>query len=421
VSKYVGIDFGTTNSAVAVAEGTSAPRLLPFPTPDGSVADTWRSVLFMEPGDGRGPDVSAGALAIGRYMESGGDGRFIQSAKSHLASRLFSKTSILGRNYGLEDLISTFFMQMREAVDFDLGHTAVVGRPVRYWGAQSEEDDQRAVTRMRAGLASAGFTEVVLEHEPTAAAAKYGAGLTSEELVLIADFGGGTSDFCLLRIEPGKPVSEILATGGVGIGGDTFDGCIIDSVVAPLLGKGTSYSDIFGGSAEVPRSLFSNLRRWHHLAFLKSKKTMALLRRVQSGAEFPDRIESFIHIVENDLGLPLHQAVESSKVTLSSEDETLLDFQDSPISIRDSIPRGRFEEWIEADLDRVDAIVSEVLAQGGVSDMKVGRVFTTGGSSFVPALRGRLAQRFPDRLRGGEELTSVALGLAERARAIFGA
>jgi hypothetical chaperone protein len=373
----------------------------------------------MEPGQGTGPDVSAGAMAIGRYLESGGDGRFIQSAKSHLASRLFSKTSILGRNYGLDDLISTFFLQMREALDLDLGDTVVVGRPVRYWGAQDDEDDERAVKRMKAGLASAGFSNVVLEHEPTAAAAKYGAGLDSEELVLIADFGGGTSDFCLIRIVPGQPVSEILATGGVGIGGDTFDGAIIDSVVAPLLGKGSTYSDIFGGSAEVPRSLFSNLRRWHHLAFLKSKKTMALLQRVEDGAEYPERIAHFIHIVENDLGLPLHQSVESCKVGLSAAQETVLDFQDRPIAIRSDISRCNFEDWIRADLHKVDQVVTEVLAKGGVDEASVGQVFTTGGSSFVPAVRDLLSARFPGRLRGGEELTSVALGLAERARSIF--
>lgn len=420
MKRYVGIDFGTTNSAVAVADGTEAPRLLRFPTPDGEGADTWRSVLYLEPGEGRGPEVSAGALAIGRYLETGGDGRFIQSAKSHLASRLFSKTSILGRNYSLEDLISTFFLQMRAALDIDLGDTAVVGRPVRYWGAEGLDDDERAVGRMRAGLMQAGFTNVVLEHEPTAAAAKYGAGLNVEELVLIADFGGGTSDFCLLRMSPGKGVSEILATGGIGVGGDTFDGCIVDSVVAPLLGKGSEYSDIFGGTTEVPRSLFGNLRRWHHLAFLTSKKTMALLHRIADGAEYPDRIERFIHVVENDLGLPLHQAIESSKVALSKEKKVTLDFEDDPIAIRDSLTRANFDAWIDADLSKVDQVVTEVLAKGGVQESDVNRVFTTGGSSFVPALRQGLSQRFPGRLRGGEEMTSVALGLAERARSVFG-
>ena len=418
MKRYVGIDFGTTNSAIAVAEGDAPPRLLPFPTPAGGLADTWRTVLYMEPGEGAGPQVSAGALAMGRYLETCGDGRFIQSVKSHLASRLFSKTTILNRNYSLEDLVSTYFLQMRGALDVDLGDTVVVGRPVRYWGAESEGDDERALTRMRAGLASAGFTDVVFEHEPTAAAAKYGAGLLEEELVLIADFGGGTSDFCLLKM--GKAGTDILGTGGIGVGGDTFDGSIVDSVVAPLLGKGSKYSDVFGGSTEVPRSLFSNLRRWHHLAFLKSRKTMALLDRVLDGSECPERIARFIHVVENDLGLPLHQSVESCKVSLSSEGEVMFDFQDEPIAIRDSVVRADFDTWISSDLDTIDGVVDELLARCELRPEQVSRVFTTGGSSFVPAVRQRLEQRFPGRLLGGEELTSVALGLAARARIVFG-
>lgn len=420
MSRYVGIDFGTTNSAIAIAEGTEPPRLLRFPTPDGELANTWRTVLYFEPGEGSKPTVSAGSMAIGRYLESGGDGRFIQSSKSHLASRLFSKTSILSRNYSLEDLVSTYLLQMRNALDADLGDTAVVGRPVRYWGASGEEDDERAVARMRRGLEMAGFTNVVLEHEPTAAAARYGSGLEREELVLIADFGGGTSDFCLLRITPGPVSPEILATGGVGVGGDTFDGCIVDSVVAPRLGKGTSYSDAFGGTTEVPRNLFANLRRWHHLAFLKSRKTMALLDRIAGGAEYPERIHHFMHVVENDLGLPLHQSVESTKVGLSGSLEGALGFEDPPIAIRAPISREDFNRWIDSDLDKVDDVVEDVLQRGGVTADEIGCVFTTGGSSFVPALRERLEHRFPGRLRGGQEMTSVALGLAERARELFG-
>lgn len=417
MKRYIGIDFGTTNSAIAVAEEDKPARLLQFPGPDG-LADTWRTVLYMEPGEGRGPDISAGALAIARYLETGGDGRFIQSAKSHLASRLFSKTFILNRNYSLEDLVSIYFLQMREALDLDLGDTIVVGRPVRYWGAENEADDERAISRMRGGLAQAGFTNVVFEHEPSAAAAKYGTGLSQDELVLVADFGGGTSDFCLIKMSPDAG-SEILATGGIGVGGDTFDGSIVDSVVAPLLGKGSNYSDAFGGITEVPRTLFANLRRWHHLAFLKSKKTMALLDRIEGGAEFPERIQRFIHVVENDLGLPLHQAVESTKVGLSASPKQELRFRDPPIEIGDSIERSDFDSWIGSDLDKVDRVIDEVLATGGVSCDDVHRVFTTGGSSFVPAVRGRLNLRFPGCLAGGGEMTAVALGLAERARTVF--
>lgn len=415
---YVGIDFGTTNSAIAVAGASGSPRLLELPTPSGGSTPTWRSVLYFEPEGERTTSVSAGSLAIARYLETGGDGRLIQSVKSHLASRHFSKTSILSRNYSLEDLISTFLLQMRREAGVELGNRAVVGRPVRYWGAESDEDDERAVTRMLAGLTQAGFDEVVLEYEPSAAAARYGAELERREIVLIADFGGGTSDFSLLEMGPGGE-ETVLATGGVGIGGDTFDGCVVDSLVAPLLGKGTSYADAFGGEVEVPRSLYVNLRRWHHLAFLKSRKTMALLDRVHHGASEPELIERFIHLVEHDLGLPLHQAVERTKVALSREAESSLAFSDPPIDIAAPIDRASFDAWIEADLARIDRLIDEVLASAGVAASAVGRVFGTGGSSLVPAVRQRLEARFPGRLVGGGELTSVALGLAQRARALF--
>tara|TARA_R110002096_G_scaffold436051_2_gene666321 strand:+ start:66380 stop:67642 length:1263 start_codon:yes stop_codon:yes gene_type:complete len=419
MTRFVGIDFGTTNSAIAIANDGEAPQLVPFPQPGGDVAQTWRTVLYFEPSEGPTPDVSAGAMAIGRYLETGGDGRFIQSVKSHMASRLFSKTTIIGRNYSLEDLLASYLLQMRKASPVDLGNRAVVGRPVRYWGATEEADDERAIARMRSGLALAGFDDVVFENEPNAAAAKYGASLEQEELVLIADFGGGTSDFCLLKMRPGSAASEILATGGVGIGGDTFDGCMIDSLVAPKLGKGTTYGDGFGAQTAVPRSLYLNLRRWHHLAFLKSRTTMALLRRIAGASEYPDRIHSFIHVVENDLGLPLHQAIERAKVGLSKAEEGALDFRDPPISISAPVLRSEFDAWITSDLDKIDSVVDGVLADGGVTADQVHRVFTTGGSSFVPAVRARLERRFPGRLRGGEEMTSVALGLAERAREIF--
>lgn len=419
MSSFVGIDFGTTNSAVAIANADEPARLVPFPTPRGDTATTWRSVLYFEPGEGPRPEVSAGALAIGRYLDSGGDGRFIQSVKSHLASRLFSKTSILSRNYSLEELVSMYLIQLRAASPVDLGTRVVVGRPVRFWGADGPEDDARATTRLRRGFELAGFEDIVFESEPNAAAAKYRANLEHEELVLIADFGGGTSDFSLLRMSPGAVESEVLATGGIGIGGDSFDGCIIDSVVAPQLGKGTTYGDAFGARTEVPRSLYAKLRRWHHLAFLKTRKTMALLERVEGAAEFPERIHNFIHVVENDLGLPLHQAIERAKVGLSNEHAGRLEFCDPPLSIGAEFSRKEFEGWLLPDLDTIDAIVEQVLQDGGVTAANVNRVFTTGGSSFVPAVRARLEARFPERLRGGEEMTSVALGLAAKAREQF--
>ncbi|GAB4511294.1 MAG: Hsp70 family protein [Haliangiales bacterium] len=425
---FIGIDFGTTNSAVGLAGPAGPPRLASFPVADG-VSSTWRSVLYFEPVVNLGErGVSAGAPAIERYLVNEGEGRLILSIKSHLASRLFTRTRILGRTWTLETLIATFLEQLRrgaaDAGGDDLGRRAVVGRPVRYWGAREPDDEQRALTRMQAALAEAGFDEVIFEYEPVAAAARYGAELDHDELVLIADFGGGTSDFSLVRIGPGTEVSDpsaILATGGVGIGGDTFDGRMVDAAVAPLLGKGGDYEVAMGGRAPVPAWLYGHLRRWHHLSFLKTRENLRLLDQIERGAADPDAIARFVHVIENDLGLPLHQSVESAKITLSGHERAELNLTHPPLTIDTAVERGDFEAWIAGELSRISAVIDDVLTRAGVNAGEVDRVFATGGSSFVPAVRHLLGERFGhDRLVGGEELTSVAWGLAIRARQCFG-
>src|SRR3569623_2017406 len=222
MSPAVGIDFGTTNSAVAIASGPGDVRVLPLPVPGGGTATTWRSILYFESGEAPGEVlVSGGAPAIERYVESGGQGRLVQSIKSHLASSLFSGTHALGRNYAVEELIAIFLRRRREAAGVDLGRSAVVGRPVRYWGATTAADEARALDRMRRALELAGIDEVTFEYEPVAAARRYAAGLDHEELVLIANFGGGTSDFSVVRVG-GADGASVLATSGVAIAGDSF-------------------------------------------------------------------------------------------------------------------------------------------------------------------------------------------------------
>ncbi len=445
MQQFIGIDFGTTNSAIGIAGPDGPPQLASFPLPSsaqtssqtslgtrdpGARSSTWRSVLYFEPtANTREQDVSSGAHAIERYLLNEGEGRLILSIKSHLASGLFSRTRILGRSWTLEDLIATFLRQIRQTMMQEsggadpLGHRAVVGRPVRYWGAQSAEDEERALTRMRAALAAAGFDEVVFEYEPVAAAARYAADLKRDELVLIADFGGGTSDFSLVRVGPDTAVADpgaILATGGIGIGGDTFDGRIIDAAVAPLLGKGTDYEVAMGGRAPVPAWIYSNLRRWHQLSFLKTQDNLRLLEKIARGADDVDAIERLIHVIEHDLGLPLHQSVEATKIALSSGAYAQLRLDRPPLELDAAVARTRFEDWIAAELVRIDEVIDDVLSQAGVTAGAVDRVFATGGSSFVPAVRQALAARFgTDRVVGGEELTSVAWGLAVRARQCF--
>jgi hypothetical chaperone protein len=410
---FVGIDFGTTNTAVGIAGASGDVQLVPLPSPAGDQR-YWRTVLYFE----QGGALTAGAPAIARYLDTEGDGRLVQSIKSHLASETFKSTTILGRRWTLEDMIAAYLRQIRAASPIDLGARCVVGRPVRYWGAEDDADDARAVSRMREALAKAGFDEVVFEYEPVGAAARYGARLDHVELIVVADFGGGTTDFSVIRVGPGEP-GTVLATGGIGVSGDAFDARVIDAVVAPALGRGSRYRDELGGEAPVPTWLYGHLRRWHYLSFLKEEKTLRLLDRVGHGALEPAKFGKLVQIVEEDLGLVLHRAVEGAKVRLSgrAEDRVALD----AVNLDLPVTRAGFDTWIEEDLAAIDNVLVDVLARAGVDGRDVDRVFATGGSSLVPAVRARLVARFgDDKFVGGEELTSVAWGLAARARQQWG-
>jgi len=403
---FVGIDFGTTNSAVAIADDAGNVQLVPL-----TGAPHWRTVLYFEPGGA----LTAGGPAIARYVETEGDGRLIQSIKSHLASATFSRTTIFGRRWQLEDMIAAYLRQIRAAAPIDLGTRAVVGRPVRYWGAQTPEDDARAVGRMRDALGKAGFDEVVFEYEPVGAAARYAARLEREEQIVVADFGGGTTDFSVVCV----PSGTVLATGGIGVSGDAFDARVIDAIVAPALGRGSRYRDEMGGEAPVPAWIYGHLRRWHYLSFLKEESTLRLLARVAQGANEPVQIDRLLRVIDEDLGMGLHRAVEGAKVRLSTRDDDRVALEAIQLDL--AITRPSFEGWLADDLAAIDRVLDDVLARAGVTAGDIDRVFATGGTSLVPVVRDRLAARFgADKLVGGEELTSVAWGLAARAREVFG-
>jgi hypothetical chaperone protein len=381
----IGIDFGTTNSAVAIAKDSTTVELLPL---EG--APYWRTVLFFEPGG----KVSAGAPAIARYIESGGEGRLVQSIKSHLASESFARTMIFNRRYALDDMIAAYLRQLRAAAPIDLGNRCVIGRPVRYWGAETDDDDARALARMREALTKAGFDDVVFEYEPVGAAFSYAARLDHQELIVVADFGGGTTDFSVMSVPAGGGEGmKILATGGVGISGDAFDARIIDAVVAPAFGKGTAYTvDGFGGEAPIPAWLYSHLRRWHYLSFLKEESTVKLLDRVSQGAREPAKFERLVRVVEEDLGLPLHRAVEGAKTRLSAESSERVTLRELDLDL--PVTRAHFESWLVEDLDAIDGVLDKVLAKANIQATQIDRVFATGGTSLVPSVRARLSAKF---------------------------
>ncbi|MGH0038581.1 MAG: Hsp70 family protein [Myxococcota bacterium] len=420
----IGLDFGTTNSSLAIATGDGAPELAVFPTARGATP-SFRSVLFFGREDDESPiESAAGPMAIERYLEMEGERRLVQSLKSFLASRSFSATRLFGRRTTLEHLVTGILnrlLESREAGRARLAGPVVVGRPVRFAKSQGPADDDFAVERLRQALAGAGLESVVFEYEPVAAAYHYERDLDHEELVLIADFGGGTSDFCLLRVGPeprrNRGPDSILGTEGVALAGDAFDARIVRERVAPRLGRGGHHVTPYGDRVPVPNWIYRDLERWHHLSFLRTRKTLGLLYEIRKQSQDPTPIDALIHIVENDLGYALYRSVERAKTELSVREETRLRFAAGPVEIDTTVSRPEFESWIASELDSIRVSVDRLLHTTGASAGEVDRVFLTGGSSFVPAVRRIFEQRFgADRLRTGGELISVASGLALRAR-----
>jgi hypothetical chaperone protein len=421
--KGVGVDFGTTNSRIAMADRHRGVTTAKFRLA-GQQTETFRSVLYFErvrEDEKRRILALAGPKAITQYLAAEEKGRLIQSLKSYLASRLLTSTNVLGRPYLLEDLISFLIRSMREEAEASLGPvkgTVVVGRPVRFMSSESNGDDDYAVSRLRKALGEAGFENVVFEYEPVGAAYYYEMRLDHDELVLVADFGGGTSDFSLLQVGPTfrkeRVARKILGSEGVALAGDAFDARIVRHVVSPLLGRESHYKSM-GKLYQPPAWIFSKLERWHHLSFLKSKETMDVLQSIRIQSLEKEKLDALIQLVQEDLGFYLHSAVQRTKLELSSRETTIFSFQVPGISISQLVTRRHFEEWIHPELQAIANCVDRLLQRISVAPKDVNKVFLTGGSSFVPSVRKIFKDRFgADRLEVGGEFTSVAMGLALR-------
>ena len=425
VTRTLGIDFGTTNSAIAVTDEAGHPRLARFATPGGTT-DTFRSILYFEPWATRGAlgadGIVAGPEAIRRYRAASPKGRFIQSLKTYLGDGSFTGTLIGGKHRSIEELIGLILQRLLAAGAEALGplpSRAVVGRPVHFTAARSGKDDERAVGRLRRAFAIAGITDVVFEHEPVAAAYAYRQRLEKPATVLIGDFGGGTSDFSILSLPPATSGADgitILGSDGLAIGGDRFDQLIVRHAVAPQLGKGSEYVSPPDKVLPTPEWVYAKLERWHHLSFLKSPATIAMLERVQHTSTAPAAIAALLHLVDEDLGYELHEQVNATKSTLSAELAAAFHFELSPVSITWEATRDEFDTFLADDLAEIEACVSGLLSRAAVDSAAIDTVFLTGGSSYVPAVRRIFERRFVNAtITGGEELTSVATGLALKA------
>jgi hypothetical chaperone protein len=412
----VGVDFGTTNTVVSVLAPDGEAGIVHFAGPGGAVGP-FRSALSFH-GDERDTDgrvVEAGPWAIEAYVEEPLETRFIQSFKTHAASPLFQETRILGRRYAFEDLLSTFLLRLRAHGGEALAPgevRCIVGRPVNFAGQRP--DPALALQRYGAAFRRLGLGEIRYAYEPVAAAFFFARKLTADATVLVGDFGGGTSDFSIVRFwrEGGALRSRALANAGVGVAGDAFDYRIIDNLVSPALGKGSSYR-AFDHVLPIPNRYYTAFARWEQLALLRASRDMRDIRALVRTAKEPEKIAALVDVLDGNQGYPLYQAVSALKEALSAAPNARFSFQAGGLAIARQVEREEFEGWIAPELAAIASAVDEAMARAGLAPGDLDRVFLTGGSSFVPAVRRLFADRFgAERIEGGAELVSIATGLA---------
>jgi hypothetical chaperone protein len=411
----VGLDFGTTNTVAGIANSSNAVEMVQFG--DGPEAlSTFRSVVsFWREQESGSLRTEGGPWAIEHFIEFPGETRFLQSFKTFAGSPLFDTTGIFGKRFRFEDILEAFFRTvLRHGGEplRQLPKTLVLGRPVKFAGQNANAQTARA--RYEAAFTRFGFDRIVHVLEPVAAAYYYAQRLTASANVLVGDFGGGTSDFSILRFDGAGRDFRAFPLGhtGVGLAGDTFDYRIIDAVISPRLGKGSLYES-WGKLLTLPSHYFATFAKWNELCLLKHSPAIRELKALSKQSREPEKLDSLIRLIESGAIYSLYTAVSAVKMRLSEEPEAELVFRDAGIDICATVRREDFGAWIEPDLARIELCVTEALATAGLNHDQVDKVFLTGGTSYVPAVRRIFDRLFgAARVERGNELLAVAAGLA---------
>ena len=415
-ARACGIDFGTSNSTVGWLRPGEETLL---PLEDGKI--TLPSVVFFNTEERR---PVFGRLALHEYLE-GYEGRLMRSLKSLLGSKLLkSETTVLGSALPFKDLLGFFIGELKaraEAIAERPFEQVVLGRPV-FFVDDDPEADQEAENTLIAVASKLGFKDISFQYEPIAAAFDYESGIDREELVLIVDIGGGTSDFSLVRLAPERRSvadrqSDILATGGVHIGGTDFDKQLSLAGVMPLFGYGSRMKS----DAPMPTSTHLNLATWHTINAVYSAQSQRQLQSMRYDIVDPTGIDRLFKLIERREGHWLAMEVEESKIALTEQAARPIDLGRIESNLSADLTRPLFENAIEPLLERVRASISDLLKQAGVSLEQVDTLFFTGGSSGIPALRQSVAAMLPNaRHVEGNTFGSIGTGLAIEAYKRYG-
>ncbi len=413
-----GLDFGTSNSALGVIR-EGAPTLAAVEGEETLIPTT----VFLDLDNWAHPRFGSAAIGAAIAMENG---RFMRALKTILGTALIEKTTMIGpHRIKLTGVVERFIRHMKTKGEGFLGQelTQVVhGRPVHFADGD-DAADKRAEATLEKIARDAGFREVRFVYEPIAAAYHYEETATREELVLIADIGGGTSDFSVIRIGPERRGrmergDDVLANRGVRIGGTDLDTLLNVQTVMPLLGLG---SDLISKNLPMPKGIYYELATWALINFAYTFANERMVRELLADAKAPERVARLQRVLQQRLGHRIGFSVEAAKIALSAVPAAPVPLQFIEDGLAALASREGFDTAIGEKTAALTRIAKECIAAAGLKGEQIDTVFFTGGSSRVPAIQKAIAAAAPGaKPSSGSDLLSVALGLTREAAKVFG-
>jgi len=411
----LGIDFGTSNSTAALCAPRGKARMIAL---EGQSTSIPTCLFFNMEAEAGQSAVHYGRDAMNLYRE-GYDGRLLRALKSILGSSLAQEGTVIGyKAYRLMEVLQIFIRHLREKAEAAAGHaldSVVLGRPV-FFVDDDKAADKQAEEQLRSVAQAVGFKHISFQYEPVAAALSYEAELAREELVLIADLGGGTADFTLIRLSPDRHhvadrSADLLANDGIHIGGTDLDRLLAFKGIMPLLGKGSQYKH---KDIEMPLSHYINLSTWHRINMLYTPRSQNEIAALVREAAEPKLLQRLMEVVENRKGHALLHCVETAKIALTGADETVQDFSPAINKLtKVRISRTMFEKAIAQPAADIRKKVEDLLRMGGCMPDQVNTVFFTGGTSVVPLVRAEICAVVPNaRVMDGDPMGAVGHGLA---------
>jgi hypothetical chaperone protein len=408
-----GIDFGTTNSALAIYNEETGeihstiiiPSLIYF---------------YHQPGTGNTSNYVVGEEAITAYLNDDMKGRFIKSVKQILSRSSFTETRIQNKRYNASDLVAIILKELKQRADELIGQDcrkAVIGRPV-FFDDDDVQKDTLAQTRLTKAAAIAGFEDVRFQFEPIGAAFAYEKTLLKKENVLVADLGGGTTDFTYLVLDPEKVGSkerknDMIANGGIYVGGDSLDSAFMWEKGTPYFGKHTQYEATPGKVLTVPKSLFVNICSWEQMNFFNGPRIKKDIEDYYYFSGNDRRFKNLITLIDNNLGYSVFQSIEKTKIELSKADTSTFSYHKMDIGIEEEISLPAYEQIIAKDVNRIAGYLDNFMLQHNIDPKNIDSLFLTGGTSMVGSIQKLFKNRFPHvNLNSGDNFKSVATGLA---------